>query len=957
MIETFHYDTPQALFHPAFIEQVVQNAQGRRTIIISANAQHVRTLKQLLATRQHQTIHVMTLQAFLIRLLNHQRPRKVLNATSRALIVQQAWQRAQGQLWHEYGSKRGALREIGLLLSWVSSHRTQWQRVGDDLDVNHEIGAIYAQYVALMDAQEMVGYDDIALHVLDQSLPTLEYEYIVACELQHAQPAQLAVLSRVAQQYPMWCGAWMSHVDRIPEQRILASWMHQYSPSRHWASPETLGSQLNGRLLNETVPPPHISLVGNRQNGTQAWIAGASTIVDECHAVAAHCYALLQQGRSVHIVCADESMVHHVRAACINQGIALPPLAPPDYINPLINLARLALRWIESTDTTAQQRILQQALHLPFVGISAVAARHLSTDVTNVDHQRIRRWFDTIDPSAALAPQLRQLLNHSGAVLWAWQTTNHGVDVRDSWLRETRSWLERIEEIDTLAQQQQLTIHQRDQLLLSVDALPTPMRELYRTTLPLHISATHGAHAAHDSVIIMGLSEHVAPRTTFGFQLIAEDALCRVFHHHRRPEAPALTDPHAWQSRELRRFAQLIGSHAQHIVLSFAHYGANGQAQLASPYFAQLLAGLAAFDRDGHLQITHESISCVNPLPIPHAQPSSPTTVQPIQLLTNNSFSASQISTYLNCPRRYYYEKVIQLGHDDESELDERSLDMGSLAHEVLCAIIGTGAIENVDLRSESLDAFRARFAVMPQRLDVALRTAWHGESTTLPGGGTYQASQAWHQRFGTGLRLRSNWLRIDSMLQRWWEYERALYTKTPNRRPMLLEHQLDYSLDGMRILGRIDRIDMVHMGSSIRYEIIDYKSGKPKPYSELLNGFMSKAGKQLSNFQIPIYLLGLTQANWQLTPAADTLTLFYLGKSSDKNGQLRSTYVSDAPTAFIKSGNAHVGLNLCTTDLHGVVTHDLVTTMQQMRFAPYPAQPSRLCSYCPFTHICDDAQ
>jgi RecB family exonuclease len=193
-------------------------------------------------------------------------------------------------------------------------------------------------------------------------------------------------------------------------------------------------------------------------------------------------------------------------------------------------------------------------------------------------------------------------------------------------------------------------------------------------------------------------------------------------------------------------------------------------------------------------------------------------------------------------------------------------------------------------------------------------------------------------------------------MLQRWWEYEQTLYSKTPLRRPVLLEHQLDFRIDDMRLVGRIDRIDMIHTESSVRYEIIDYKSGKPKAYSDMLNGFMKKEGKELSNFQVPIYLLGLNQPEWQLTPAADMLTLFYLGQS-DKHSQLRSVYVVDQPTGFIKSGNSHVGLNVSTSDLHGSIRHDLINIMAQMRMSPYPAKPSRQCMYCPFTHICDDAQ
>ncbi len=956
-IETFVYDTPHALFHSSFLTRIQTQAAGRRTLIISANMHHARQLKHQIATAQVANTSVMTLQAFLIRQLNYIRPHKVLNATSRAMVVEQAWQRANGAMWHRYGTNRGALQEIGMLLSWISSHRRQWRHVSDEIDQHHELGAIYGHYTHMLDQLNAIAYDDVALHVLDQPLPPLEYEYLVACELHNAQPAQLAVLARYAVNYPMWLGGWVSHPDSIPEQRTLATWLAQFAPIATWSTPDSTGTQLVKRLTGDAHSTPTFWMVGNRDSTQLPWIAGAATIVDECQAVAAFCHQQLLHGHAVHVVCADESLIHHIRSAIIQQGVALPPLAPPNYINPIINLARIALRWITSTDEDEQLRLIQRILTLPFIGVAASEARQICNDVDHPTHRAIRTWLTQIDPTHAIAPQLRQLLNQSGAIMWAWQSDTHGVHVRDNWLRETRTWLERIDEIDSIAQQHHLDDRQRDALLLGVDALPAPMQELYRSTIPLTISASIGAHAAQDCVVVMGLSEHVAPRATFGFQLLNEHDLCAVFHAAVRPVLPFLTDPNAWQAREQRRFASLIASHAQQVVLSFAHYGVNGQAQLATPYVAPLLHGLADFDRDGHVVVHNPAVSCVATLPIPQAIPTTQHATQPLQLLTNNAFSASQISTYLQCPRRYYYEKVIQLGHDDESEVDERNLDMGALAHEVLCAVMGNGATENVDLRSESLEAFRHRFAVMPQRIDQVLHAAWQGTTITLTGGGTYHASQAWHQRFGTGLRLRSNWLRIEGMLQRWWEYERALYDTHPNRRPLLLEHQLDYVLDGMRIVGRIDRIDVVHLGSTMRYEIIDYKSGKPKPYSELLYGFVSRPDKELSNFQIPIYLLGLNQVNWQLTPPADVLTLFYLGKSSDKNGQLRSVYVTNHETNFVKSGNSHIGLNLNVNDLYGPIQHDLVALMKRMRYAPYPTKPSRFCSYCAFTQICDDAE
>jgi hypothetical protein len=108
---------------------------------------------------------------------------------------------------------------------------------------------------------------------------------------------------------------------------------------------------------------------------------------------------------------------------------------------------------------------------------------------------------------------------------------------------------------------------------------------MYRTTLPLTIHTRTGATANADCVIVMGMSEHIAPRTAFGYQLFSEQTLCTVFGASHRPYPPLRTNAPAWREREARRVAALCGSHAHEVVFTMAHHGVNGAAQLASPYF------------------------------------------------------------------------------------------------------------------------------------------------------------------------------------------------------------------------------------------------------------------------------------------------------------------------------------------------------------------------------------
>jgi ATP-dependent helicase/DNAse subunit B len=162
-----------------------------------------------------------------------------------------------------------------------------------------------------------------------------------------------------------------------------------------------------------------------------------------------------------------------------------------------------------------------------------------------------------------------------------------------------------------------------------------------------------------------------------------------------------------------------------------------------------------------------------------------------------------------------------------------------------------------------------------------------------------------------------------------------------------------------LRINARIDRIDRVTTSTETYYEIIDYKSGTPKAYSALLKAFLPKNDEKSTNYQIPLYLLGLSQPEWNLTPAATQMRMYYLAipKPEDTaRDPTRVTILADQPTNILMSGRSHVGIQLNTSDLHGTIALQLDRIMDQMRQTPYPTTPSRGCNYCPFTLICDDA-
>jgi ATP-dependent helicase/DNAse subunit B len=200
---------------------------------------------------------------------------------------------------------------------------------------------------------------------------------------------------------------------------------------------------------------------------------------------------------------------------------------------------------------------------------------------------------------------------------------------------------------------------------------------------------------------------------------------------------------------------------------------------------------------------------------------------------------------------------------------------------------------------------------------------------------------------------------KIAQLIERWVTVEQSLQQQV-TRQPVLLEHQLSMTLNGKRINARIDRIDRVTISSTESYyEIIDYKSGTTKPYSDLLKAYLPQNDEKPTNYQIPLYLLGLSQPEWHLTPAATQMRMYYLGipKPADAaKDPTRVTIIGNQPTKILKQGNSHVGIQLSTSDLHGTIALQLDRIMDQMRQTPYPTTPSRGCNYCPFALICDDA-
>jgi len=958
MIHTFHYQVPQALFGADFFAHI---DPAQSTLIITANRRHADWLRQQLRQQPRSNVQVRTLQAFMLKQLRQQRKFRVASASTRALLVLQAWQQVGGPLFQQHGHHRGALNEIGTALGWISLQRAQWRRPDQHFDWDGEIGQTYLRYCELLDQSRLIGYEDVACNLLESGVALAPATHVIACELHHAHPAQLRVLTAVARQVVQFTAAgWLNAAHDAPELQHVLDWMRTLAEPQPWpatvSSPTVPLVTFQPDTLNT---PTHVSMLCGVQYD-QSWRAGVSTSLDECAGVSQYALTQLARQHTVDIICCDERQITPLQQTLHTAGVALPALAPPRHLNPLIRLLQGCLRWHVS-DAAGQTELIASIAQLPCFGESPTVARSIAADPQHPRHRDITTWASWLTPDTAIDTVLQRILHESGSLQWCWQSTQQHVDVSDYWVRDCRRWLQQIKEMGQLAPFTQLPWQTQIHHILGIDTVPTQSEYLTQSTLPLHIHDRRGNPAATDVVIIMGLSESAGPHMAQEWQIVAEDALLRLSRG--RGIAPRRSDPIAWRERESRRIALSIGSHARHVVLSFAYADSHGRTQLPSPFLEMMLGQMVQSNRHGDLMVTSSRITPIMaPMP-PQVTHVSVTPAPAIPLLEQRTFSATQIQRFLNCPKQFFYERMIALQEREDAETDTRRLDAGSIIHEVCCVSLGNGKTKDVDLLHESISDYVKRLHCLPERSAAVLEAAWHGERITLPGGGDYQPSQRWSDQFDAGLKRMSTFHTLERLIARWANHEQQRWKQHPNRRPGLLEQQVQVRTPHHTVIARIDRIDV---GPDLECEIIDYKTGGDKSYRELMEEFTVPEALHAKNFQIPLYVYGVRTPEWQLTRPAQTMTLIYIKepKGGDKEAtgthsmlEERSFHVSDAQSGFMLGPyRKHIGYTLNEAELmHRIIPH-ADEVMTRMLSTPYPTKPGRHCAYCAFTTICDDA-
>jgi len=297
----------------------------------------------------------------------------------------------------------------------------------------------------------------------------------------------------------------------------------------------------------------------------------------------------------------------------------------------------------------------------------------------------------------------------------------------------------------------------------------------------------------------------------------------------------------------------------------------------------------------------------------PGSQPQPSTAPILAELVPDWPLSASSINSYLSCPRRFFFEKLIGLAGEDPEVFV-----YGSLLHEVMAQLNKLPPSQrNLERALSLLDETITRYS----------------KELSSP-----YSRQLYHQRAR-------------------WALEAYAHTEQFREESIAQEQGFEFDLadevgEAHRFRGRIDHI--VPDGDGV--DIVDYKSGKVDGAAALRRSFCYRAddtAKEPSqrSYQLPLYALG-----WEKTTGGRVQRVCLQSLSPDVRRPCHRSCVE------VVSDTEPPGGESVTTEELTAIAHYLAelarTIKQRPGFAGHPPREGCTAYFaCPYVLICSEAE
>ncbi|HET9847194.1 MAG TPA: UvrD-helicase domain-containing protein [Candidatus Dormibacteraeota bacterium] len=669
------------------------------------------------------------------------------------------------------------------------------------VEAQREAARVYAQYQDRMLADERLDFDDTIFYSVQllSSEPAVRrrqaarFAHVMVDEFQDTNFAQsrllellagdernLAVVGDDDQSIYKFRGASVANLKRFQNVFPDATVVHLAENFR------SRGPILRaaGRLIASDPDRLDKQLTATRGEGAPVSVLSATSVTEEADAVAAYVKRAIDEGRHlpsrIAVLLRANAHLHNFARALQRIGVAYQVSGGRGfYQQPEIKDCLAYLRAIESPDDVV---CLMRLLSLPRYAVDTVRAARWSRQARD-DGRRVFDILEEADDDGAqrLTADLRR---------FAGQALRLGVDDLFYAVMEHTRYLDlerfsgTIERLQVSANVQKLA-----ELIGSYcDEHPDQHLSAYLR----HLDATEAAQADEEIApldetvnAVHLMTVHQAKGLEFGLVIIPHLVEGR-FPASRRGEG--LTLPNELLKEELppaelhlseeRRLAYVALTRArEEVVCTFASRY-EGVKDWRPSRFLPLIRGdeareLAASSVrlppvGGVVEVAHQVELPLNDAP-------------PIAAL-----SYTQVDTYLRCPQMYQYRFVFRLPTRPKPQMQ-----FGRILHEAL---------------KDALGSIERERPLTWEMVDHAYVAAWARERFCAP----EQAPSL--QDLGR-------------------TYLRRAYDAGDLSKPLLLEQPFSLRVDGLRLTGRIDRVDRHRDGT---YEVIDYKTGSAKRAAEL---------------------------------------------------------------------------------------------------------------------------
>jgi hypothetical protein len=984
----------------AFLAHVrADRIEPEQIVCLSFFPANAETIRRILRPQVGERLPwVTTVQRFLTLLLrdyataaNLPARAKEIDAVTRSLVIQRSWTDVGGPIWREFGKKPGAARELTKVIDWISQNRSRFDIAPGELG-EHELSKTYCRYIELCLQHRLLTFQEASLRGLDlltdpgiAAVLRARFPVVLVDDLHLARPDQLAFLSRMrGVTTAFYATGWLNQSHAAPELRYL------WEAIQEWGGVESLpplAPHVNLAIVTAVARLGGMPKLPNGDAGRPITLAKLSTVEDEMHAVAQAIVRALLEDKTllpaeIVVVAAEAALQPFVQRVLARYGLPVAPLRPSPLHTPLLRGGILALRWkIHGADAEVERELMT----LPYVNVDAIevdalyqaALAHetsilgladieitdktgpLLSSNTKSTLQRLKGCLTAIDV-ARLADGAEMAVRELGGLQWAWESAQFSESQRDAWIHTYTAWLARVRELQETAQR--IGAAPEDMLGLiesmAATAEDDPADGLIQLVDSTHVNGVRGRLA-----FVVGLSESAAPVRHALMQLVADTDLRGLFADGRPVVLPSARDQRVWIEREARTLAAVLSRGYAQLHISLSDFSADGEVQLPSPFFERLLGPDGALDRHGNIAISQSSmwtqasrtaetgpesgLPLLDSVPAPEMQH----TTSSLPLLDEHTFSASQIRMYLACPLQFFYGRILRI------EVEEPGVfNQGSLMHEVLCATVGDGRLERVDLSGRGRPAWLADSRRLKRRVSAAFKGAWAGGAVDLPGGGQYTPTERWSDRFEHELPRRAVQRWAEQALMQWAEYESEKMAADGERQPILLEVPFTMAVGRYQVRGRIDRIDAIRSKTGVAYEVIDYKTGKSSNGSlaAQTKKFLPEAGEEPTDFQLPLYGLAVMHGLKGFSAVPKRLSYIFLdslerGKRGDFSDTAMRTLRLEAEGS-LNRGQGLIPLSM----LQNEITEGVIQTMNAMSVSPYPAKPEFHCNWCGFRAACD---